>query len=360
LALNSPDNAKPKPAGTAVKSSEHSAPPSEPVVTGKAHVAITGIATPESKFIVTGPIEEVESSHRVTSDANADSEAYKIVGETGVEFPGLTPAAFAEGVVTRLGGILYLVNLMRHYDLPACFEPEWKLAGQVGAWGVLEALARGLLATESAPLEADPIWQALAILNGREPGTRLGAALPASIRFHLPPAWLEENRAEYERPHSICWAAGRRTLRLWTEGGYLLVETPRNALSEEAQARTELAAYPTLAEQAELVRSPLRAAPIHLPSAPLLRELAPSSARWLGRVLPFLRQRIMQAMNDVNGEHDQVTALLYASGRLYITTTHIDLVMTLDAISIPARMAGLDRDPGWMPDFGRVVLFHYQ
>ena len=27
-----------------------------------------------------------------------------------------------EGVVTQLGGILYLINLMRYLDLPACFD----------------------------------------------------------------------------------------------------------------------------------------------------------------------------------------------------------------------------------------------
>jgi len=33
--------------------------------------------------------------------------------------------------------------------------------------------------------------------------------------------------------------------------------------------------------------------------------------------------------------------------------------MNLDVISLPLRLAGLDRDPGWVPDFGRVVRLHF-
>jgi hypothetical protein len=33
--------------------------------------------------------------------------------------------------------------------------------------------------------------------------------------------------------------------------------------------------------------------------------------------------------------------------------------MGLSAVSLPARLAGLDRDPGWMGDLGRVITFHF-
>jgi hypothetical protein len=31
----------------------------------------------------------------------------------------------------------------------------------------------------------------------------------------------------------------------------------------------------------------------------------------------------------------------------------------MDQISIPVRRAGLDHDPGWMPDLAYIVLFHF-
>jgi hypothetical protein len=38
----------------------------------------------------------------------------------------------------------------------------------------------------------------------------------------------------------------------------------------------------------------------------------------------------------------------------------VDLFFRLDQIDVRARLAGLDRDPGWVPALGRVITFHYQ
>jgi hypothetical protein len=40
--------------------------------------------------------------------------------------------------------------------------------------------------------------------------------------------------------------------------------------------------------------------------------------------------------------------------------THVDLTMPMDSASLPIRRVGLDANPGWMPDLGRVVLFHFE
>jgi hypothetical protein len=47
-------------------------------------------------------------------------------------------------------------------------------------------------------------------------------------------------------------------------------------------------------------------------------------------------------------------------GRLLVGRTHVDLTMGLDQIAVPIRRAGLDRDPGWVPDLGRIVAFHFE
>ncbi len=39
--------------------------------------------------------------------------------------------------------------------------------------------------------------------------------------------------------------------------------------------------------------------------------------------------------------------------------THVDVHYDLDAIDIRVRLAGLDLNPGWRPELGRVILFHY-
>jgi hypothetical protein len=55
-----------------------------------------------------------------------------------------------------------------------------------------------------------------------------------------------------------------------------------------------------------------------------------------------------------------LTAALFAvPGVLHLSAMHVDWTAPLDAVSLPVRLAGLDRDPGWVPAFGRVVLFHF-
>ncbi|MDA8018117.1 MAG: hypothetical protein MPN21_11785 [Thermoanaerobaculia bacterium] len=77
-------------------------------------------------------------------------------------------------------------------------------------------------------------------------------------------------------------------------------------------------------------------------------------------LLQALRQRLAAALGDEPWRPELATVLLAVPGRLYVTGTHVDLVVPLDHISVPVRQAGLDRDPGWVPELGRVVLFHFR
>ena len=47
-------------------------------------------------------------------------------------------------------------------------------------------------------------------------------------------------------------------------------------------------------------------------------------------------------------------------GRIVVSATHVDVALDLQGIDIHARMAGLDRDPGWVPDLARIVAFHFE
>ncbi|MFB6249463.1 MAG: hypothetical protein ABEL97_12930, partial [Salinibacter sp.] len=59
-------------------------------------------------------------------------------------------------------------------------------------------------------------------------------------------------------------------------------------------------------------------------------------------------------------EADWTADLFRADGRLYTTDVNVDLVLPLDAARIDARVAGLDRSPGWWPAGGRIVRFHFR
>ncbi|HNS02245.1 MAG TPA: hypothetical protein PKM78_07680 [Anaerolineae bacterium] len=222
-------------------------------------------------------------------------------------------AALTEGVATQLGGVLFLLNVMQQLDLPDCFEAEWRLASAVGPWGVLELLGRALLLDAARlptfpkvgnldDLAADPLWAALAAIDGREPGQPPGARFAAfRDSLHIPAAWL--------------------------------------AWLDDAD-----------------VDQTIDLAPIAPLDGSLLAGVSRDMRRWLAAVTPLLRQMLVGALGDAE---DVAAELLLRRGQLYVTSSHVDLMLPLAAVSLPVRIAGLDFDPGWLPRFGRVVRFHY-
>jgi hypothetical protein len=139
-------------------------------------------------------------------------------------------------------------------------------------------------------------------------------------------------------------------VRLWSRGGFMLSEEPAGATGSAADrvaARYGAAHRPA--------PSPFGDAPL----AVVDNTIAGGFRRWLSLVAPFLRLRLKRSLG-LDGAETVSHTLLRRRGRLYVTATHVDLVMALDQVSLPARMAGLDRSPGWLGAFGRVVLFHFE
>ncbi len=257
----------------------------------------------------------------------------------------------AEGVTTRLGGALYLINFMQYLDLPACFEKDWGLVSQIGPWGTLELLTRALLGPAGEQFATDVLWTVLAELAGHNANELPGTDFCGADCFHLPPGWvhLAENEA-------VFWVAHRARLYLWAEAGYLLVDCERRTMPK-SQAKAELRPYLSPGTAVNLFgKSTARGPPDGL-KRPLLEGLNPQLLHWLEWVWPYVRIRLSQALG---GRQDVAQAVLLYPARLYVTSSHIDLVMSLDDISLPVRLAGLDRDPGWLPTWGRVVKFHFE
>ncbi len=81
---------------------------------------------------------------------------------------------------------------------------------------------------------------------------------------------------------------------------------------------------------------------------------------WLGRVMGFVYCVLEHALGERIGDVTQLAELLlYRHGQLVVSRTHVDLYMSMEEISIAVRRAGLDRDPGWVPDLARIVYFHF-
>jgi hypothetical protein len=75
--------------------------------------------------------------------------------------------------------------------------------------------------------------------------------------------------------------------------------------------------------------------------------------------MPYVRARLQCAMQiaDANALGRFLCAH-HAS--VFVTGTHVDILLALDALPIEIRLAGLDRDPGWVPAAGRFIAFHFE
>jgi hypothetical protein len=58
--------------------------------------------------------------------------------------------------------------------------------------------------------------------------------------------------------------------------------------------------------------------------------------------------------------HTALPFLCARAGRLALSPTRLDATFDLAAHPLIIRVAGLDRDPGWVPSAGRILAFHYQ
>ena len=141
------------------------------------------------------------------------------------------PDLLGEGVVTELGGVLYLINLMVALDLPDAFEVGWRLASGVGPWGLLEALGRALLGEDptAAALHPQPTrtlcgwrWRTWTVGRrasrrgcgcrgaGRGGGRRSSCRRRGLKRCRRREGELREPRARRPRPYTgdTPWACG--------------------------------------------------------------------------------------------------------------------------------------------------------
>jgi hypothetical protein len=105
----------------------------------------------------------------------------------------------------------------------------------------------------------------------------------------------------------------------------------------------------------------MSAAPLARSGGGLTRKLNSRLLAWISRVLPYIRLHLNQSLGlGTSGAAELAKALCLYPGRIYVSSSHVDVVMSMDHISLPIRLAGLDRNPRWVPTFGRVILIHFE
>jgi len=298
------------------------------------------------------PDTQLSSDHSSSDTSLSPHENPQV--EAAFNANATQPYFSAEGVITQLGGVLYLINLMQRLNLPACFEDEWHLQSMMSPWAILELIARGLLLQTGDDYSDDPLWGLLAHLDGRKLDEPVGKNFVSSERYKVPASWMQYISKESS---DISYAGNSGRLWVWDSKGFLLAEQKRcTKQSMCEQALTIVNSFDDYAVTSVTERSPTE---IPLVDSSILSTLTISDdlTHWLCSVLPYMNHLLIQ-LTGVEGNCFD-TSLLQCRGRLFVTNTHIDFCTGLENISPAIRCAGLDQDPGWLPEVGRVVLFHF-
>jgi hypothetical protein len=237
---------------------------------------------------------------------------------------------------TGLGGLFYLLNVGLGLGLYGDFTAPNEPGIGLDIWDLVTLIGTELL---GPPLPPDPVWDLLAALTGRHPWD------PPGRRFAPSASW--RTRAEWMTPLATAgtwtWSAQGGRLRLAHPSGAPALDVPRTVEPGEVQLGRECATWGL--------------GPHDLTRGTLPRLDGPVLRRWVVNLSNYVRARVAVALGVAAA--DAVDLLLRQRARVSVTAIHVDVAFSLQDHPLEIRLAGLDRDPGWIPAAGRIVAFSY-
>ena len=193
------------------------------------------------------------------------------------------------------------------------------------------------------------MWPLLARLAGREPDAQPGAGFAPPTAWRLPPSWL----APFADALPWTWRATARRLQVHHPAGFMVVDVPRGSEPVHEQLAAEMERY-GVDRQVSLVHDARRQA--SFAGHPLLSG---KLRRWFGWLTPYVAARLGRGLGV--REQAALAGLLAAQpARVEVTAAQVDVIFALAELPIAVRLAGLDRNPGWVPAAGRAISFHFE
>jgi hypothetical protein len=227
-------------------------------------------------------------------------------------------ASFGLMLQSEYGGIFYLLNIALALELYGDFTRPRAPGLALSPWDLLAWTGRTWF---GSAFERDPQWPLLAELAGRKPNRMPGRDFvplsPTGVAgdWVINPAWLEPwgPRAD------LRWRRTSRREHAWHPAGFVVRDV---AIGAEPPSRSR-------------------------------------RAIWLRRLLGYVQARTALALGAEDAA--QVPRLLCRhAAEVQVSATALDVTLSLDALPLSVRLAGLDRNPGWIPAAGRSIYFHFR
>lgn len=232
-----------------------------------------------------------------------------------------------QAVATRFGGMLFVLNALLALELYGDFSrPDRRLLGL----SPFTLLARLGSIWFGRNFRADPLHTALLALAGE--GESAPDFMPPD--WAVPGFWLDP----WPRIGAIRIGRERPRPLLWHRAGFPLAELP----VEHAGAASLAARRLGFRRIERAVRPP------RLPQA--------ARDRWITCLALYLDARLGLAV----GRRDGRTLLCRRPAHIEMAAEQVTARFALAEHPLAIRLAGLDRDPGWLPAAGRNLQFVFE
>ena len=294
-----------------------------------------------------------ERSHRESISTPVQSGSVT-AEHRGPEPPQATPNPEADvtsksitvAVETNLGGIFYLINAALALNLYGDFTTPLEPGIELSIWDFLALTGREIAGKR---IQSDPVWPLLARLACRDDDERPGAHFKAPDEWRIPPRWLNAFPERDEWSYRV--RRGRLVVRHPAGFDVLEVKPGSGFQAEDVGARlaSETRCYANIGfKRRRFVSRGIR-----------LRKRERGLDRWTRWMADYLRARLERALGIRSA--DELTAMLFTrAARVEVTPARLDAFFSLAELPVEIRLAGLDRDPGWVPAAGRAIAFHYE
>lgn len=280
----------------------------------------------------TASVSRIAPGHATVDDLGPVTASVSSVDEVWVE--------------SAQGGALFFINLALFLGLYGDFTTPERPGLDLPIWDFVALMGD---ARTGPDFRDDPLWPLLAQLAGRETTEEPGAHFMPPPDWRMPAEWL----APFASAVPWTWTAGSGRLTVSHPAGFVVIDIPHSGRASRAVLARELVPYRAAKVAFGLVRRRIEKPSIGAASPP------PDSSgrrRWFDRLLPYIDARLASALA---GAGDAARYLRALPARVRVTGTHLDAYFELARLPIEIRLAGLDRNPGWVPAAGRYVTFHF-
>jgi hypothetical protein len=288
-----------------------------------------------SQEIVPGTVAQPSLTSNSPASADNESGAPPLAEELFIKTATNVLQLDEVRIDTEFGGVFYLINLGIFLELYSDFTAPNGKNLTLSIFDFVALLGERLMQRQ---IKDDPVWELLAQLGGRTKPDAPGEGFEPPDEWRLPAHWLEAFPDECQ----LEWMTKGERLRVKHPAGFLLLDIPLSD-SPAKQLKREMMVYN--ANQRQLSHKSVR-----------LSRSGSSLEQWLDWIVPYVCARLRRALGTADA------AQLVCAQRASILSTDVQLEIFFDLSEHPLeiRLAGLDRDPGWVPAAGRFVRFHYQ